>query len=395
MRHYDWILVGNGITGAALSYELAKLGLSVLLVEQSSHPANATRYSYGGIAYWSATTSLMKQFCQEGIDIHRDLSAELDGETQFRELDLVLPILAGRDPTSVAASYAHFATPPRLISPKEACEVEPLLNREAIAAALTVRHGHVSPEKMVAAYNQAFLRLGGTIEIAAVTGLVRTNHRVSGVLTPAETWTGANVILCTGGLTRSFLRAEDIQVRTYFTQAEIIETVPLDLHLSTILMPAELKRFEMQARASQADKDPLWDEPGHEVVDPILDAGAVQFLDGRVRIGQMSRALTDPAQQVDPVASEAKMRSAIASLLPALQDVPGHWCSCLVGFSPDRLPLVGAIAGLEGLHVFSGFGNPFAILPAVARRFAAVAAGSSDELIDQLSPNRFKVSVPE
>lgn len=51
MKTYDWIVVSGGITGAALSYELAKVGLSVLLVEQYASPQNATRYSYGGIAY--------------------------------------------------------------------------------------------------------------------------------------------------------------------------------------------------------------------------------------------------------------------------------------------------------------------------------------------------------
>lgn len=51
MKTYDWIVVGAGITGAALSYELAKKGFSVLLLEQNKAIANATRFSYGGIFY--------------------------------------------------------------------------------------------------------------------------------------------------------------------------------------------------------------------------------------------------------------------------------------------------------------------------------------------------------
>ena len=31
MKIYDWIVVGGGITGAAVSYELAKKGFAVLL----------------------------------------------------------------------------------------------------------------------------------------------------------------------------------------------------------------------------------------------------------------------------------------------------------------------------------------------------------------------------
>jgi len=50
---YDYIIIGGGITGSALSYELANLGSRVLLLEKETHPLNATFYSYGGLAYWS------------------------------------------------------------------------------------------------------------------------------------------------------------------------------------------------------------------------------------------------------------------------------------------------------------------------------------------------------
>lgn len=64
MKAYDWIAIGGGITGAALIYELAKKGFSVLLLEQNARSENATRYSYGGLAYWSGTTELTRQLCR-------------------------------------------------------------------------------------------------------------------------------------------------------------------------------------------------------------------------------------------------------------------------------------------------------------------------------------------
>ena len=88
MKTYDWIIIGAGITGAALAYELTKIGFSVLLLEQYQTPQNATRYSYGGISFWSATTAITKQLSEEGITRHRILSQELTADTQFRELDL-------------------------------------------------------------------------------------------------------------------------------------------------------------------------------------------------------------------------------------------------------------------------------------------------------------------
>ncbi len=389
MVSYDWIVVGNGLAGAALSYELQRQGLSVLVLEQFSHPCNATRYSYGGIAYWSGTTDLTRQLCQEGIELHRHLSDELDAETQFRELDLLLTIAADRDPNQVAATYSQFATLPQLLDVAAANELEPLLNPAAISGALHLPHGHVSPEATVQAYNQAFLRLGGQIQIASVTGWVRQFDRIQGVRTSEQTYSAANTIVCAGAISRSLLRSIGRSIRLYFTQAEIVETPPLHINLRTLIMPAELKRFAMEAKAGSAATDALWDEAGHELEPGILDAGAIQFMDERIRIGQMSRALTTLEPPVDAAASEAQLRQTISQILPILQAVPGQWRRCQVGFSSDRLPLIGAIPELEGLHLFTGFSNPFAMLPPLARRFAQTAIGTIDPLLAQLTPSRF------
>jgi glycine/D-amino acid oxidase-like deaminating enzyme len=400
MKTADWIVVGGGLAGTALGYELAKAGFSVMLLEQDAAPQNATRYSYGGIAYWSATTELMRQVCQEGIDRHRQLSAELEAETQFRELDLLLTIAPDADPTAIAASYAQCMVPPQLISAEAACEMEPLLDRGAIAAALKGRHGHVNPEATAAAYRQAMVRLGGTSQIAQVTGFAKTGDRVTGVHTNQGIVSAANVIVSAGGFSRSLLKTAGIAVPCYFTQAELIETPPLEVRLQTLVMPAQLKRFALEATAGHPEKATLWDKLGHEIAPPVLDAGVVQFIDGRLRMGQISRVMTDPqAMQstssiggiVDGQQSESEMRFEVGRILPKLAQVPGQWHQCLVAFSGDGLPLVGAIPELEGISIFSGFSNPFAILPSLAQRFAQSLTGQPDAIVAQLSPSRFSV----
>ncbi|XGV99829.1 MAG: NAD(P)/FAD-dependent oxidoreductase [Leptolyngbya sp. BL-A-14] len=391
MRTYDWIVVGAGITGAALGYELSKQGLSVLLLERHEAIQGATRFGYGGIAYWSGTTELTRQLCAEGIDLQRTLSEELGADTEFRELDLVLTIAPDEDPETIAQSYAHFAIPPRLLNVTEACEVEPLLNPDTIAGALTVKHGHISTTATVAAYTQAFTRLGGHVQIDQVNELLHdSSGRVIGVSGTHQTYHSANVAVCAGALSRSLLRAAGIPVRLYFTHAELIETPPVDVTLRTLVMPANTKRFQLEAEASTAAIDDLWNQPGNEPMPPILDAGAIQLLNGTLRIGQVSRVLTDPNALVDATASEAAMRAAMTTTLPALANLPGTWHHCLIAFSHDRLPLIGAIPNTEGIHLFSGFSNPLAIVPTLARRFAQRAIGQKDELLAQLSPDRFE-----
>lgn len=385
MKTYDWIVIGGGITGAALSYELRQKGFNVLLLEQNATLQGATRYSYGGLAYWSGTSDLTRQLCQEGIERHRNLSEELEAETQFREVDLLLTIASDHDPEKIAANYANLAIPPRLLSVEEAGKLEPLLNQNAIAGALTVRHGHVQPENLTQSYLQAFRRNGGEVQITQVVELLRKGNQIQGVKTPNQTYHAPKTVVCAGGLSRRLLKATGIDVRLYFTHAELIEIPPVDIQLHSLVMPAVTQRFELEAKASTAEVEPLWDEPGHEPVAPILDAGAVQFKDGSIRIGQLSRVLTDPDAQVSPEQSEIAIRTQVGKVLPALERLSGTWHCCRVAFSSSSLAVVGALNGVEGAYIFSGFTNPLVFVPPVARHFAHWAAGNEDKIIDQLS----------
>jgi glycine/D-amino acid oxidase-like deaminating enzyme len=383
MKNYDWIVVGGGITGAALGYELTRQGLSVLLLERDDSPTNATRYSYGGLAYWSGTDPQTRKLSQEGIELHRQLSAELGQETEFRELDLLLTIDLDTNPQQITQEYTEqFAIPPQLLDPQQACELEPLLNPNHLAGALHLPHGHIHPPKTTQAYLQAMQRLGGTVQIEPVTHLLQSENRVEGVQTSKNTYKAGNTVICAGGLTRSLLASLGITVPVYFTHAEVLETPPLPLNLRTLIMPARLQRFDLEAKATQPDAKPLWESPGHEPAPPVLDPGAIQFQDGRLIIGQWSRVLTNPHAQVDAVASETALRKQIGAILPTLQDVPGTWHSCLVAFSGGSFSTVGAIKGWTGLHLFSGFTSTLLFAPPLARRFANWAAGKAGEIMD-------------
>jgi glycine/D-amino acid oxidase-like deaminating enzyme len=389
MQTYDWIVVGNGFTGAAVSYELARQGQRVLLLEQALEPASATRYSYGGIPFWSGTTALFRQLCRETRDRYLQLPEETGLSIELRELDLLLTVPPDQDPASAVERYAAVEIPPKPLTVAEAIALEPQLNPAAIAGALTVKHGHVHPTALVKAYNQGMQALGGHLMLATVTGLVRVGDRVTGVLTPTQAYAAGHVLIAAGAMTRTLLKTAGVSVPVYFTHAEMIETYPLETRLRSLIMPADLTRSAIESEGTDTDTETLWDEAGHEIRPPMLDVGCIQFLDGTVRIGQISRIHTSLNLALDAAAGEHRLRSGITPLIPILATAPGHWRSCQVTFSRDGLPLVGSVPGLVGVSVFSGFTSPFALVPATATHFAQWAIGKEYAVIAQLSPRRF------
>jgi len=389
MHSFDWIVVGNGLTGAALSYELARAGFSVLLLEKSLTPQSATRYSYGGVPFWSGSNDLVRQLCRESMARYATIPEETGISPEFRELDLVLTVELDQEPKALASRYADVEIPPVPVSPQEALELEPQLNSEAISGALTVRHGNVKPMALVKAYNHGLQNLGGKIIIAPVPGLVRIGARVTGVTTPTQAYAANNVAIAAGGLTRELLKTVGVKVPVYFTHAELIETPPLDITFRALVMPADLTRSAIEAEATSDESEALWDEPGHEIRPALLDSGFVQFKDKTVRIGQISRINTALEPQVEAQASEQKIRAGVSAIVPALMDVPGEWQACRVAFSRDGLPLAGPVPGTSGVCLFSGFTSPFTLVPAAAVHLAQWAQGYPSSITTALLPERF------
>ncbi len=389
----DVIVVGAGITGSALSYELAIQGLQVVLLDRTLHnPANATRYSYGGISYWAGTTESTRILCDEGISIHRGLSQTLEAPTEFRELPLLSTIALDQDPDQIAQTYQNFSIPPQRLTPLEAQAIEPLLNPKAISAALLMPYAQIHPEKTAIAYQQAFLRLGGRIQCDRIDHIT-ANAKAVHLRGDREEYTAAQVIICAGGEARSLLQNSGYLLRQYFSHAESMEVAARDLQtrsiqMQAVVMPAEIRRFQLEAQAANHEQD--WQEGTEAIVPAILDSGALQFADGSLRFGQISRTYPSLAQTSDPQQSEQWIRQGVREILPDLAELPGTWVTCTVAFSADHLPIVGAITPDDRVQVFSGFSNPMALFPATARRFAQqIAQQQADPILQFFSPDRF------
>lgn len=384
METFDWIVVGGGITGAALAYELMDNGCRVLLLERDAVLRGATRYSYGGIAYWAGNSPLTKMICAESLAIHRFLPRELDADTQYRDIDILLTVGHGDDAAAIKRDFAQFTIAPDVLTPREAVELEPQLNPDAVSMVLRLPHAQIEAQMTTMAYRAALTRRSGQVKIAEVTAV-----HPDRVETTVGEFGAANIALCAGSETRQFAQQMGLTIPLYFSYAESVETVPVQVQMRTIVMPAITQRFALEATAGQPENAARWDLLQQEIAPPILDAGALQFVNGHIRMGQISRTLSNPHASFNPLQSESWIRSQVREILPAIADLAGAWCCCTVAFSRDHLPLVGALPDQPTVHLFSGFSNPMALVPGLARRFAKAVTGETDPLLAQLSPARF------
>jgi glycine/D-amino acid oxidase-like deaminating enzyme len=387
---WDFGVIGSGIAGAAIAYELAKRGARVIQIEDETR--NATAWSYGGIAYWAGNTPLSRQLCQESIAWHRQASMELNESTEFRDRQLLLWFERRWDiQTELQRRYGNFAIAPEWLGIDEAVAREPLLNRGAIGGALAFPQGQVCPRALLGAYRQALVSLGGSVR----QGKVRSIR--GGEMVQIETDEGAigvgQAIVASGAWSRELLARSGQPLPIYWTHAELVEIEPTSQKLGSIVMPAMLERMGLEAKVK---RDGSWDQAGDvSQALPILDAGAVQFLDGRIAIGQISRLIPQTSPSGDPHTAEAQIRASVGRVLPRIANQPGRFQHCLVAFSGDGWPLVGEVA--PGIQVFSGFSSPFVYVPPFAQRLADRLTGQveADAAMILADPRRFDRGDPE
>lgn len=383
MENYDAIVVGAGITGAAIAYELQKQGQRVLLLEKDRQPSNATAFSYGGIIYWAGTTPLQRQLCQESRYRWTHLSQELGGETEYQELELLLYLKPDDDAQVLAQQFDHCLIRPQYVDAPTAIAIEPQLNPHSVRGAFVVPQGHSHSAKTVNAYLRAFLRQGGKIQQGKVEALITEKNIVTGVKTATDRIFAKRTILAAGGQSLSLLSHHGVNLPLYFTHAALLQTSPTKENLRCIVMPADLRqRPNLEALAPRVD----WQNPNEQCLATVVEPGAVQFFDGRLILGQISQLVTSPHYCPDLPWVEKELQTAIAKILPNLAKLPVTPHHCLVAFSGQTLPLVGEMPSLPGLVLFTGFTHPLVYCLPLAQKLAQHLNGHGDAVIEQLAP---------
>jgi glycine/D-amino acid oxidase-like deaminating enzyme len=352
--------------------------MQVLLLDKDAFLNNATTLSYGGISYWCGTDDLTNQLCEESINIYRNLDEELAKEIEFQELDLLFTIDPSQDIEQLLIDYSKFYIKPEFLSIDESIKLEPLLNPHAIAGCLKFPHGHVNPQKMMLAYQKQFIKLGGKIEKELVISIETKNNKIKGVKTKNNSYFSEQVVISAGAFSRQLLEKLGLNLPIYFSHAQLIKISPSEIKLRTLVMPCTSKRLDTEKEITSEERTSMWQNPNNELQSDVLEAGAIQFLDGSFCLGQISQIITNIDAPVDAKVSERRIREAIAKILPSLSVLQGTWYNCQVAFSQGMAFQGTKIDEIEGLSLFSGFTSPFVFVPPLARHFAHYLAENED-----------------
>ena len=372
----DLLIIGGGVMGLSLAYNLAKLQGpklgKVAVVERSYLVSGASGRNGGGVRMqWgdAGNAALMRA----SIEICRGLAQELDINLWFRQggyLFLARTESGERRLHRNVAIHEQVGVPTRLLAAREALELVPALDvSEVRVAAFNPEDGVVFPWPFVWGYAAQAVARGVTIRthtrVESLTPSMRGGFHVR--LSTGERLWAERVVNATGAWSIELNRALGIDLPNHPHRHEILSSEPLKPFLNPLVVDLEAGLYISQStRGEIVTGITLPDPPGHAPADEVRLGSSLRFL------SNVARALV----RVLPVARH----------LHPLRQWSGPY-----DLSPDGDGIVGPSPGHPNLIQVCGFtGHGFMMAPAVGGIVARyLARGQHHPMLDRWDPSRF------
>lgn len=306
----DVVVVGAGIVGCSIAYELAKTGRRVVVVERGGIGREAS-WAAGGIltpVHLADYPSALADLCVLAQDRYADFVAELGTDPEFRETGMLLLV---RDEEDERAA--------RGLEEWKRSRGQPAERRSDGLFLADIRQ--VRNPRLTRAIAEAATRLGAEFRTGApVTGFLRVPGRVHGVRTPGADIHADTTVLAAGAWSGDEAARLGIALPVRPVKGQILLTESPD-------PPPHIVLHKEQYLVPRADGKIL-------IGSTLEDAG----FDKSVTVG----------------AAAFLLRRAV-EMWPALESAPllGSWAGLRPG-TPDRLPYIGRAPGWDGLIVAAG-----------------------------------------
>ena len=371
---HDVIVVGGGVIGTAIAFNLAQLGIKrVVLLEKNVICAGDTAKSCA-IVRTHYSNPLTCKMATIGRDILADFKNRVGAESGFKKCGYL--IFAGPELLDDFVGNINLqqnaGAGVELVDTKQALEIHPKLNSHRIAkAAFEPLSGYADPHLTTIGYAQAARRLGVEIrQRAAVRRLVEdAEDRVSGVETDQGVTLARYVIVATGVWTNTLTQTIGVRYPYDITCHKVVhfsfdEDYTGDRYPVVRDLPGVCYNRPQSGGMLFGDSD-----RGDDVSDPdYLDESLPK--DGA---GHFLRDFSNCFQGLNGAR------------------ITSHWAG-RYDISPDSNPLIGGFLGKEGLFAVCGLsGGGFKLAPCIGQMVAEqIAHGKSHILpIEPYRPTRF------
>jgi glycine oxidase len=355
-------IVGGGVIGYSVAYELATRGIRVVVVDARGPGAGATRASAGILApYIEGRDEAVLRLGVRSLSLYdrfiSRVSADAQQPVEWRRCGTIEAARSGEQDAALetaASRLADAGVAHRLLAQREVSRAEPALNADITSALLIDEHGYVRVLDLMSALTTAVRRMGGEDRRQAAKGVSSSGRTVR--VETSDGTSEADAVVIAAGTWSGLVATPPPPVRPIRGQVvELTCDAPILSHV-------------------------VWGD----------DCYIVPWRDGRVLVGATSEDAGFD-ESIVPAAT-TRLMDAARMLVPALGNA--RIADVRVGLrpaTPDELPIIGASSTMPGVFFATGhYRHGILMAPLTASLTAdLVTGGSTDPLLDLVRPARF------
>lgn len=364
------LIIGAGISGVAIAYNLAKKGMTgIHVVDKSYFTSGATGRCGAGIRQqWATEMNCI--LAKRSIEFFEHAKEILDysGNLEFKQEGYLI-LATSKDEhdqfTKNVKLQNSLGIPSKQLNKDEALKIVPHLNKDSFySATFCQTDGHLNPFKMTEAYYLAAKKLGVTFSFfEEVTKIEVENHEVKRVHSTKDIYDTNIIVNAAGGYSHEIGLMAGVEIPVYAENHEILATEPVEKMQGPMVMSFSKNIYCQQ-----------------------VPHGA--FLMGRSHPGQAHNHNVESTWEFLD-----HMSKTLVDIMPKVAElrVVRQWGGSY-NMSPDRQPILGDTDQLKGFYMACGFsGHGFMLAPMTGLLLAEVILGEKPSIdMTTLHINRFK-----
>jgi len=364
------VIVGGGISGCAIAYNLAKKGVKdVVIIDKEYLCSGATGRCGAGIRMqWGTEMNCrLAKYSVEFFETANEV-LEYDGDVEFKQGGYLIIAATEKEVAQFQKNIKlqnSLGIPSRYITPQEAKEIVPHMDEtQILGAAFNPKDGHLNPFHTTQAYADAAVRLGVEImKYTEVTGIKVENGKIAGVQTDKGYISTPVVVNAAGGHAQIISEMVGVKLPLYSERHQILVTEAVEPMQGPMFMS-----FSQNIYCQQTPHG--------------------SFIMGR----------GDPTEPRDLRVTSSwefleEMAKTCIRFLPPLKDIRmvRQWAG-LYNMSPDAQPIYGPVKDVEGFFLACGYsGHGFMFGPVTGVVVSESILGEEHTIpVDALSYDRFE-----
>ena len=366
------VIVGGGLMGLSAAWQLRRAdpGVRVVLLERAKVGAAASGASAAGVRVMGRDPA-ERALALVSLERWAELDRELEGLTGYRRgggLRVALDEASWRQAPAWVAQQQADGVPLERLDAAEARRLAPAVAASCLGGVYCAIDGQAEAGPTVLAFANRARRTGVRLEerVGAEQVIVERGRVVAVARTDGRREACDVAIIAAGTWSPRLLAPHGFKLPVTTRALQMLLTEPAPGALAPVL-----SAFDRKLSFKQLAGGAYLIGGGWPAAIPDETDNRWEIIDASV---QSSLAV---AREVYPPVADAKLARGWAGL---------------EAFTPDDLPVLGPIPGLEGVLVAAGFsGHGFALAPAVGEVLARLALGrdAREDLWRGLQPSRF------